>query len=75
MARPSEHPAPTENQNIQCARLRISYDGDGQGAGQICVKHLGSSGAVLSEGIFTPDEAYEYAQAILKAYDAVSGVE
>jgi hypothetical protein len=59
----------------QCVKLRITYNGNGKGDGLICVKHMSINDQVMSECYLSPEEAYEYANSIMRAYDDISGID
>lgn len=63
---------PDTSKNVICPRLRINYGTDERGDSLITIKHMTEEFVVVSECVFSPEEAYEYAQSILKAYDALS---
>lgn len=68
----STHPKNYRDESVQCYKMRISYTGNGKGDGNISIKHIDADGKIMSECVFSPDEAYEYAHAVLQAFDAVT---
>jgi hypothetical protein len=56
----------------ECAKLRITFvKGNNE---RITLSHLDSDNKVISTAITDPEEAYEYANAILAAVDEVWGI-
>jgi hypothetical protein len=54
-----------------CVTISIAYSQDGY----IALSHLNQTNEILSECLCSAEEAYEYAQGILRAYDEVINLE
>lgn len=61
----------SSDESKHCYRLAISNQSR---AGAIRIRHLGKNGEILSECMLPPEDAFDYAQAVLEAYDHAENI-